>query len=107
MLNLPSKRNFELDDNNLELFFKNPYKDENKYKITKYFVICEDNFERKYLEKFKILSSKYGFAYLFIINLKDKKIIDIRENINKQKSIIYIYLMIMNYSKFTKIIMKD
>ena len=90
MLNLPSKRNFELDDKNLELFFKNPYKDENKYKITKYFVICEDNSERKYLRKFKILSSKYGFAYLFIIYLKDKKILDIRENIKNQKSIIYI-----------------
>ena len=90
-LNLPSKRINELDDNMLELFFKKPYKEENKYKITKYFVICEESVEQKYLEKFKLLSSKYGFAYLFIIYLKNKKISDIRNSIIIEKSIIYIF----------------
>jgi hypothetical protein len=46
LLNLPSKRLYVLDDNMLDSFFKNPYKEDNKYKITKYFIICEENTEK-------------------------------------------------------------
>ena len=53
-LNLPCKRINELDDNELDSFFKNPYKEKNKYKITKYFSICDENSEKKYLEKYII-----------------------------------------------------
>ena len=45
-LNLPSKRINELDDNILEIFFKNPYNEDNKYRITKYFVIYEEILEK-------------------------------------------------------------
>jgi hypothetical protein len=48
-------------------------------------------YKKKYLEKFKLLSSKYGFAYLFIIYLKNKKISDRRNSLNIEKSIIYIF----------------
>ena len=68
-LNLPSKRINELDDNILEIFFKNPYNEDNKYRITKY---VKKFYKKKYLEKFKLLSSKYH------IYLKNKKISDIR-----------------------------
>ena len=91
-LNLPSKRIYELDDDRLEPFFKNPYKENNKYIITKYFVICDENSEKKYLDKFNILSSKYGFAYLFLIYLKNEKLSNVIHClIKEEKSIIYIY----------------
>ena len=91
MLNIKSKRIFELDDNMIDLFFKSPYKEDNKYKITKYFVICDNNSESKYIEKFKLLSSKYGFAYLFIVYIINQKKSDVKLNFNLQKSIIYIF----------------
>lgn len=90
MLNIKSKRIFELDDNMIDLFFKNPYKEDNKYKITKYFVICDNISASKYIEKFKLLSSKYGFAYLFIVYIINQKKSDVRLDVNLQKSIIYI-----------------
>jgi hypothetical protein len=92
MLNIKSKRIFELDDNMIDLFFKNPYKEDNKYKIIKYFVICDNISENKYIEKFKLLSSKYGFAYLFIVYIINQKKSDVKLNFNLQKSIIYIYI---------------
>ena len=46
--NLSCERINELDDNKFDSFFKNPYKVDNKYKITKYFVICEKEVESKY-----------------------------------------------------------
>ena len=106
MLNIKSKRIFELDDNMIDLFFKNPYKEDNKYKITKYFVICDNISESKYIEKFKLLSSKYGFAYLFIVYIINQKKSDVKLDYNLQKSIIYIfedYELIEIY----KVIMKD
>ena len=91
MLNIKSKRIFELDDNMIDLFFENPYKEGNKYKITKYFVICDNISESKYIEKFKLLSSKYGFAYLFIVYIINQKKSDVQLDLNLQKSIIYIF----------------
>ena len=91
MLNIKSKRIFELDDNMIDLFFKNPYKEDNKYKITKYFVICDNISEIKHIEKFKLLSSKYGFAYLFIVYIINQKKSDVQLDVNLQKSIIYIF----------------
>ena len=91
MLNIKSERIFELDDNMIDLFFKNPYKGRNKYKITKYFVICDNISENKYIEKFKLLSSKYGFAYLFIVYIINQKKSDVQLDLNLQKSIIYIF----------------
>ena len=64
-LNIQKQRIHELDEYILDSFFKKPFKENNKYKITKYFVICEEKDEKVYLEKFKSLSHKYGFAYLF------------------------------------------
>ena len=91
MLNIKSKRIFELDDNMIDLFFKNSYKEDNKYKITTYFVICDNISESKYIEKFKLLSSKYGFAYLFIVYIINQKKSDVKLDYNLQKSIIYIF----------------
>ena len=82
MLNIKSKRIFELDDNMIDLFFKNPYKEDNKYKISKYFVICDNISESKYIEKFKLLSSKYGFAYLFIVYIINQKKSDVKLDFN-------------------------
>ena len=92
-LNLFSERFNELDQNTLELFFKKPFKEENKYKVIKYFIICDENVENIYLEKVKSLSIKYGFAYLFLIYTKNKKISEKKINVRagKQKPIIYIY----------------
>ena len=89
-LNLPNERINDLDDDKLESFFQTPFRCNNKYKVVKYFVICEDiNFETKYLEEFKNLSSKYGFVYLFLVYIKNKELIDIMDNLSDQKSVIY------------------
>ena len=89
-LNLPSKRINDLDDNMIDLFFKNPFKENDKYKVVKYFVICEEkDFESKYLEEFKNLSSKYGFAYLFLVYVKNKQLFDIKNDLSVQNSLIY------------------
>ena len=89
-LNLPCKRINELEDNMLESFFEKPYVEEKKYKIIKYFVICQDvKLETKYLEEFKRLSSKYGFSYLFLVYVKNKKLIDIKDSLKKLTSIYY------------------
>ena len=89
-LNLPCKRINELEDNMLESFFEKPYVEEKKYKIIKYFVICQDvQLEKKYLEEFKRLSSKYGFSYLFLVYVKNKKLIDIKDSLKNLTSIYY------------------
>ena len=92
-LNLFSKRINELDEKTLESFFKKPFKEENKYKVIKYFIICDENVENIYLEKIRSLSIKYGFAYLFLIYSKNEKTSREKTNIRagKQKPIIYIY----------------
>ena len=90
-LNLPCIRINDLDDNMFDLFFKKPYKEKNQYKVVKYFVVCDENLEKKYLDIFKNLSSKYGFAYLFLIYVKNKNIIDIKNELRKESSIIYFF----------------
>ena len=58
-----------------------------------YYIFCKmwRNLDKKYLEKFKLLSSKYGF-YLFVYHwFKNKKISDIRNSI-KIRKINYIYI---------------
>ena len=89
-LKLPCPRINALDDNKLDLFFQNPFKENNKYKVLRYFIICDENSEKKYLEEFEKLSSKYGFAYLFIVYLKDKQLSDLRINLREEKSSLYI-----------------
>ena len=89
-LNLPCERIKDLDDNMLDLFFKSPFLENKKYKVAKYFVICEEkDLEDKYLEEFTNLSSKYGFAYLFLVYIKNEQLFNIRDDITKQYSIIY------------------
>ena len=89
-LKLPNERINDLDDEKLESFFQTPFLYKNKYKVVKYFVICEDNnFESKYLEEFKNLSSKYGFAYLFLVFVKNQKLINMKNDLKVQKSVIY------------------
>ena len=90
-LNIPCERINELDDIMFDSFFKNPYKAENKYKITKYFIICEKELERKYLDLFKCLSAKYGFGFLFLVYKKNKDIVEEKYDLKKIKPIIYIY----------------
>ena len=91
-LNLPNERISDLDDDKLESFFQSPFRYKNEYKVVKYFVICEDiNFETKYLEEFKNLSSKYGFVYLFLVYIKNKELIDMMDDLSDQKSVIYFY----------------
>ena len=87
-LNLPCQRITELEDSAFDSFFKNPYKENNKYKIVKYFVICDESLEKKYTEEFKNLSTKYGFGYLFIIYVNNLS--NIKNNFMKEKSRIYI-----------------
>ena len=90
-LNLPSDRINELDDSKLYSFFQNPYFEEDEYKIVKYFVICEDeDFDKKYFDEIKNLSCLYGFAYIFIVYLKNKKLQDIKNILKQQRSIIYV-----------------
>ena len=79
-----------LDDNKLDSFFQNPFKENNKYKVLRYFIICDENSEKKYLEEIEKLSAKYGFAYLFIVYLKNKKLADLRINLREEKSCLYI-----------------
>jgi len=91
-LNLPSERINELEDNMLDSFFQKPYIEKKKYKIVKYFVICQDEkLENNYLEKFKELSSKYGFSYLFLVYVKNKKLTDIKDSLKKLESIYYFF----------------
>ena len=90
-LNIQSQRIHELDENMLDSFFKKPYMENNKYKISKYFVICEEKNEKIYLEKFKSLSANYGFAYLFLVYIKSKQILDMRINLKEINSVIYIF----------------
>ena len=88
-LKLSCQRINDLDDNKLDEFFKNPF-EENDYRVFKYFVICDEDSEKKYLEEFEKLSAKYGFAYLFIVYLKNKKLSDLRFNLNEEKSCLYV-----------------
>ena len=90
-LNLTCERIHELDENKFDSFFKNPYKVDNKYKITKYFVICEKELENKYFDLFKCLSSKYGFGYLFLIYEKNKDLKDVKYDLKTINPIIYFY----------------
>lgn len=81
-LNLPCERINDLDDNMLDLFFYKPFKINKKYNVVKYFVICEKkDFDDKYLEQLTNLSSKYGFAYLFLVYIKNEQLIDIRDDL--------------------------
>jgi len=89
-LKLPCPRINDLDDNKLDSFFKNPFKENNIYKVLRYFIICDKNSEKKYLEEIQKLSTKYGFAYLFIIYLKNKNLADLRIELNEEKSCLYI-----------------
>jgi len=43
----------------------------------------------KYLEQLINLSSKYGFAYLFLVYIKNEQLIDIRDDIKIKNSLIY------------------
>ena len=91
-LKLENERINDLDDNMLDSFFQKPFLINNKYKVVKYFVICEEtDFEEKYLDKFKLLNSQYGFAYLFLVHVKNKKLLDIIIDLNKQNSAIYFF----------------
>ena len=91
-LKLENERINDLDDNMLDSFFQKPFLIINKYKVVKYFVICEEtDFEEKYLDKFKLLNSQYGFAYLFLVHIKNKKLLDIIIDLNKQNSAIYFF----------------
>ena len=91
-LKLPNERINEVDDDKLDSFFQKPYIEKKKYKVVKYFVICEDkDLDNKYLEEFKNLSSKYGFAYLFLVYVNNKKLIDIKNDLKELKSIYYIF----------------
>ena len=100
-LKIPQQRIHILDDNMLDSFFKKPYMEKNKYKVTKYFVVCEEKNEEKYLEKFKSLSSKYGFAYLFFVCVKNKQISDMRIDLHTFDSVIYIFndIELLDYFK--------
>ena len=88
-LKLPCPRINALDDNNLDSFFQNPFKEDNKYKVLRYFIICDENSEKKYLEEFEKISSKYGFGYLFIVYLKNTNLADLI-NLREEKSSLYI-----------------
>lgn len=89
-LNLPCERINDLDDNMLDLFFYKPFKINKKYNVVKYFVICEKkDFDDKYLEQLTNLSSKYGFAYLFLVYIKNEQLIDIRDDLKIKNSLIY------------------
>ena len=90
VLNLPCERINDLDDNMLDQFFKEPFKENEEYKVVKYFVICEEtDFEDKYFEEFQNLSSKYGFAYLFLVYIKNNQLFDIRDDLAMKDSVIY------------------
>ena len=91
-LNLSCIRINELEDNKLDSFFEKPYIEKEKYKVIKYFVICQDvKLENKYLQEFKRLSCKYGFSYLFIVYVKNKKLIDIKDSLKFLTSIYYFF----------------
>ena len=91
-LNLPCKRINELEDYMLDSFFEKPYIENKKYKVVKYFVICQDEeLEKKYFEEFKRLSSKYGFSYLFLDYVKNRKLIDIKDSLKKLISVYYFF----------------
>ena len=89
-LNLPNERINDLDDNMLDTFFQTPFLEKNKYKVVKYFIICQyENYEKKYLEEFKLLSSKYGFAYLFLVQLDNIQLVKMFTDLEVQNSVIY------------------
>ena len=91
-LKLENERISDLDDNLLDSFFQKPFLLNKKYKIVKYFVICEEkDYKEKYLDKFKSLSSQYGFAYLFLVYVKNKKLSDIIIDLSEQNSVIYFF----------------
>ena len=91
-LNLPNDRITDLDDNSIEYFFQHPFIEEKQYKVVRYFVICEEaDFKNKYLLQFKNLSAKYGFAYLFLVSVKNKKLDNFINNLSEQYSAIYFF----------------
>ena len=69
--------------------FVTPFLEKNKYKVVKYFVICDYLDFPKYFERFKDLSSKYGFAYLFLFHIENIELVKIRTDLREQNSVIY------------------
>ena len=78
-----------MDDYMLENFFETHFLEKNKYKVVKYFVICDYPDYPKYFERFKDLSSKYGFAYLFLVHIENIELVKIRTDLKEQNSVIY------------------
>jgi len=81
----------EIDDYMLETFFVTPFLEKNKYKVVKYFVICDYPDYQKYFEKLKDLSSKYGFAYLFLFHVEKIQLVKIPTDLKEQNSVIYFH----------------
>ena len=79
----------EIDDYILENFFQAPFLEKNKYKVVKYFVICDYPDYQEYFERFKDLSSKYGFAYLFLVHVENIQLVKILTDLKEQNSVIY------------------
>ena len=91
-LNLSNERINDLDDFMLENFFQSPFLEKKKYKVVKYFIICQyEDYEKRYLQKFKYLSSKYGFAYLFLVQIDVIKFVKVKEDLKVQNSVIYFF----------------
>jgi len=79
----------EVYDYGLETFFQTPFLEKNKYKVVKYFVICDYPDYPKYFARFKDLSSKYGFAYLFLVHVENIQLVKILTDLKEQNSVIY------------------
>ena len=81
----------EIDDFMLENFFVTPFLEKNKYKVVKYFVICDYPDYQKYFEKLKDLSSNYGLAYLFLFHVEKIQLVKIPTDLKEQNSVIYFH----------------
>ena len=73
-IKLPCENIYYLNKNEFSQFFFVPKKINNKYKISKYFVIMNEKDGKKYLETIRYISSVFGIKLAVIIYIQNKYI---------------------------------
>ena len=73
-INLPCKNKYYLNEKEIENFFKEPKKIDNKYKVCKYIIIMNEKIGIEYLETIRYLSNIYVFKMIIILYIQNKNI---------------------------------
>ena len=73
-INLPCRNKNYLNEKEIENFFKEPKKIDNKYKVCKYIIIMNEKIGIDYLETIRYLFNIYVFKMIIILYIQNKNI---------------------------------